>query len=254
MLFRSVKIVVGLVVGAGLWVGTMALDFPPVFRWLFFGYAVLATVVFLILDAPNVKPMGGVKALGALLVQGMPMRLACAALSAAKPAPGRMEVLGGPPGKPWVVIDYAHTPDALQRVLARDKALLIDVREPGEYAREHITGAQLLPLSAFDISQLPRKRMIVLCCQSGARSTRALARLHAAGFKEIAHLDGGLSAWKAARYATSASALPPARPMHVLPIICGVMTVATGLLAWLDRKSTRLNSRHSQQSRMPSSA
>lgn len=125
------------------------------------------------------------------------------------------------------------TPNALQRVLARDKALLIDVREPGEYAREHITGAQLLPLSAFDISQLPRKRMIVLCCQSGARSTRALARLHAAGFKEIAHLDGGLSAWKAARYATSASALPPARPMHVLPIICGVMTVATGLLAWL---------------------
>jgi UDP-N-acetylmuramoyl-L-alanyl-D-glutamate--2,6-diaminopimelate ligase len=56
-------------------------------------------------------------ALGALLAQGMPLASACAALAAAKPAPGRMEVLGGPPGRPWVVVDYAHTPDALQRVL-----------------------------------------------------------------------------------------------------------------------------------------
>jgi mono/diheme cytochrome c family protein len=63
-----VKIVVGLVIGAGLWVGTMALEFPPVFRWLFFAYAMLGTAVFLMLDAPSVKPMSGGKALGALLV------------------------------------------------------------------------------------------------------------------------------------------------------------------------------------------
>jgi UDP-N-acetylmuramoyl-L-alanyl-D-glutamate--2,6-diaminopimelate ligase len=56
-------------------------------------------------------------ALGALVAQGMQLQAACVALGAAKPAPGRMEVLGGPPDKPWVVIDYAHTPDALQRVL-----------------------------------------------------------------------------------------------------------------------------------------
>ncbi len=56
-------------------------------------------------------------ALGALVAQGMTLPAACAGLAAAKPAPGRMEVLGGPPDAPWVVVDYAHTPDALARVL-----------------------------------------------------------------------------------------------------------------------------------------
>lgn len=62
------KIIIGLVIGAGLWVGTMALEFPPVFRWMFFAYAILGTVVFLVLDAPSMKPLSGMKALGAVIV------------------------------------------------------------------------------------------------------------------------------------------------------------------------------------------
>jgi UDP-N-acetylmuramoyl-L-alanyl-D-glutamate--2,6-diaminopimelate ligase len=62
-------------------------------------------------------------AVGALLAAGLPLRAACEALGRARAAPGRMEVVGGPPDSPWVVIDYAHTPDALQRTLCTLKAI-----------------------------------------------------------------------------------------------------------------------------------
>jgi UDP-N-acetylmuramoyl-L-alanyl-D-glutamate--2,6-diaminopimelate ligase len=61
--------------------------------------------------------------LGALLTLGQPLRTACAGLEAARPAPGRMDVLGGGAGEPWLVIDYAHTPDALERVLTTLEAV-----------------------------------------------------------------------------------------------------------------------------------
>jgi len=125
------------------------------------------------------------------------------------------------------------TPNALKQALAHNKALLVDVREPGEFTREHIAGAQSLPLSAFDVSHLPRDRMIVLCCQSGMRSTRALAQLRAAGFNEIAHLDGGLSAWKAARFTTSIDITQPISIMRQVQIVAGSLALAGALLAWL---------------------
>jgi UDP-N-acetylmuramoyl-L-alanyl-D-glutamate--2,6-diaminopimelate ligase len=77
-----------------------------------FGTARIASKLIGAFNAENL-----LSALGALLAQGVTLPAACAALGAARAAPGRMEVLGGPPRKPWVVIDYAHTPDALHRVL-----------------------------------------------------------------------------------------------------------------------------------------
>ncbi len=58
---------VGLVIGAGLFGAGIALDFPPVFRWMFFGYALLGTAVFVLLDAPAMKPLHGIRAVVALL-------------------------------------------------------------------------------------------------------------------------------------------------------------------------------------------
>ncbi|MEW6132769.1 MAG: UDP-N-acetylmuramoyl-L-alanyl-D-glutamate--2,6-diaminopimelate ligase [Pseudomonadota bacterium] len=56
-------------------------------------------------------------ALAALLVSGVPLEQACAALAQVRPPAGRMQTLGGGT-HPLVVVDYAHTPDALEKVLA----------------------------------------------------------------------------------------------------------------------------------------
>ena len=57
------KGVLGVVVGAVLVGLAKALAFPPLFQVMFFTYAMLGTVVFILLDAPSVKPIGGAKAL-----------------------------------------------------------------------------------------------------------------------------------------------------------------------------------------------
>lgn len=62
----------------------------------------------------NVSNLLGV--LGALRALGVPLRAAVKACGTLEPVPGRMECLGGP-GEPLVVVDYAHTPDALSQAL-----------------------------------------------------------------------------------------------------------------------------------------
>ena len=63
--------------------------------------------------------------------------------------------------------------------LTASQAALIDVREPAEFAAEHIAGAMLVPLSKFDARQLPDTggQKLVLQCKSGARARQACARL-----------------------------------------------------------------------------
>lgn len=87
-----------------------------------------------------------------------------------------------------------------QEVAARLQAggvTLVDVREAAEYAAEHIPGAVLQPLSAFDPAALPAGALIFQC-GSGKRSASAVAACQAAGLPHAAHLAGGIAAWKAA--------------------------------------------------------
>jgi rhodanese-related sulfurtransferase len=81
-----------------------------------------------------------------------------------------------------------------------DKAVLVDVREPAEYAREHITGARLVPLSAFDREDFSKDhdKAAIFHCRSGARTAAHAERLLRTGFREVYALRGGLMAWKQA--------------------------------------------------------
>lgn len=91
-------------------------------------------------------------------------------------------------------------PEDAARWLAEKAIVLIDVREPQEYAVERIPGALLYPLSTFDPSGLPTggERKIVFHCGSGMRSQQAVAKCQDAGLDCDSHVKGGIQAWKSA--------------------------------------------------------
>ncbi len=89
----------------------------------------------------------------------------------------------------------------------RDRVLVLDVREPGEFdsVLGHIAGALLLPLGELraKLDTVPRDRPVVAVCRSGARSARATQILDEAGFR-VANLAGGMLRWRAQGLAVEA--------------------------------------------------
>ena len=86
--------------------------------------------------------------------------------------------------------------DELRTKLEQGGCVLVDVREPHEFAEGHPSGAQNIPLSRFDPATLPTNKPVVLICQAGGRSARALAATHAAGRTDVVHYPGGFGAWR----------------------------------------------------------
>jgi molybdopterin/thiamine biosynthesis adenylyltransferase/rhodanese-related sulfurtransferase len=83
---------------------------------------------------------------------------------------------------------------------SNDDFLLVDVREPEEFADSRIPGSVLIPVAGFvDASAfklLPRDKEIILHCRSGIRSATCLALIQKAGFTNSRHLEGGIVAWE----------------------------------------------------------
>lgn len=88
------------------------------------------------------------------------------------------------------------------QLINREKAVVIDVCEPAEFAAGHVVGAKNIPLAELQ-AKLPgavknKKLPLILVCQSGARSARAVATAKSLGFEQSHSLGGGLGAWRAA--------------------------------------------------------
>jgi glyoxylase-like metal-dependent hydrolase (beta-lactamase superfamily II)/rhodanese-related sulfurtransferase len=84
--------------------------------------------------------------------------------------------------------------------LLRTRALVVDVREPWEYAGGHLPSAVSIPQAelALRLKELPREDDLLLVCESGTRSARAARFLKQVGFEHVTNLVGGTSAWRQA--------------------------------------------------------
>ena len=99
-------------------------------------------------------------------------------------------------GGPWLNTTQAT------HLINREDALVIDVREPNEFAAGHVLGAKNMPLAKLDAAgaELAKKkeRPLIVYCDGGERSAKALAALKKHGYTRVANLSGGLGAWQQA--------------------------------------------------------
>jgi rhodanese-related sulfurtransferase len=96
------------------------------------------------------------------------------------------------------------SPAAAVQLINREKAVVIDVCEPNEFAAGHVGGARNVPLGELEAklaSAVKNKALpLILVCQSGARSGRAVALAKKLGYEQAQSMGGGLTAWKAANF------------------------------------------------------
>jgi rhodanese-related sulfurtransferase len=87
-------------------------------------------------------------------------------------------------------------------LINRERAVLVDVREPEEFATGHMIGAKNVPLNLLEeklTAAVKNKNVpLLLVCATGARAQRAVAMAKKLGYEQAQAVSGGLKAWKEA--------------------------------------------------------
>jgi len=94
------------------------------------------------------------------------------------------------------------TPIAATQLLNEGDAVFVDVRDDSEFKKGHVIDARNIPVKSLDgrIQELDKVKGkdIIVYCDSGMRSSRAIRTLKKNGFKKTYNLAGGLAAWQKA--------------------------------------------------------
>ena len=115
------------------------------------------------------------------------------------------------------------------------KALLVDIREPDEVARERIAGSVVAPLSLFEEAHLDLRpgRDVVFMCRTGNRTGSNCVRLADRIPGEAFVLVGGLDGWKAQGLPTLTNAKAPLELMRQVQMTAGGLILIGALLGLL---------------------
>ncbi len=95
------------------------------------------------------------------------------------------------------------------QLINRERAVLIDVRDSAQYAAGHVAGSKNLPIETLKTSTaLPKNKTlpVVLVCDNGAHSARAVMILKERGYENAHSLKGGLPTWREANLPVEKSA------------------------------------------------
>jgi rhodanese-related sulfurtransferase len=104
--------------------------------------------------------------------------------------------LSGIPDKYYTV----GTVEALKDMLAAGNVVLVDVREPNEYAEGHIPGAVNIPIRtlAKNLDKLPKDKPVVVYCRTGHRAGMATAALQLLGYTNVRNFTPAIVGWQKA--------------------------------------------------------